>query len=114
MSKLCDQVIGTLRDAFPQMRIVTEYSVLYNKQRLFVDIWVPQLFLAIEVHGRQHDEYVRHFHNDAAGFAASKKRDALKEEWAKTEGVTYVVLRENQLPVTKETLLEIISNEGNN
>lgn len=108
MSNLCDQVIETFKLVFPEIIIKTEKHVEYKGQRLYIDIWVPQFGLVIEVHGRQHDEFVKHFHVDANGFNASKKRDALKEDWARENNYTFVPLRENQLPVTEESLLEIL------
>ena len=112
MSKLCDQVVETLRGIFPQMRIIREEYVLFRNQRLFLDIFVPQLSLVIEVHGRQHDEFVGHFYGTVDKFRAARRRDSLKEEWVAENGYTWVVLREQQLPITPERLLEIIDEVG--
>jgi very-short-patch-repair endonuclease len=108
MSKLCDQVVAAFKAAFPQMRVEREAHIRYRNQRLFLDIFVPQLALVIEVHGRQHDNYVPHFHGSIDGFRAYKRRDSLKEEWAAENGLTFISLRETQLPITTEQLLEII------
>ena len=108
MSKLCDQVIGVLKETFPHLRVKTEEYINYRNQKLYLDIWVPQLSLAIEVHGRQHDEFVGHFHGSASSYRAAKRRDSLKEEWAGEQDITYVVLREHELPITAEKLLEKI------
>jgi hypothetical protein len=113
MSKLCDQVVEALRGAFPQIRIKREEYVSFRNQRLFLDIFVPQLALVIEVHGRQHDNFVEHFHGSIENFRSSRRRDSLKEEWAAESGYTWVVLREHQLPITSEQLLEIIDEVGN-
>lgn len=109
MSKLCDQVVSVLREVFPYIRIKTEQFVSFRNQRLFLDIFVPQLNLVIEVHGRQHDEFVDHFHGSASGFRESRRRDSLKEEWVAEQGLTFVVFREHELPVTPESLLEKIN-----
>ena len=114
MSALCDQVIETLQSIFPEIKIKVEKSVVYNGQRLYIDIWVPQFDLVIEVHGRQHDEFVKHFHGDAAGFKASKRRDSLKEDWALENEYIFVAIRESDLPVTKESLLEILHEANDN
>jgi len=114
MSKLCDQVIGVIREVFPDILVKTEVCVYHNNQRLFLDIYLPQLGIAIEVHGRQHDVFVEHFHGDDAGFRQYRKRDRIKEEWALVNGYTLVVLREKDLPVTADSLLEIINESGNN
>lgn len=108
MSKLCNQVIGVLKEAFPCAKIRTEEYVLFRGQRLFLDIFMPQFGLVVEVHGRQHDEFVEHFHGDARGFRESKWRDSLKEEWIAENGYTLIALRVSELPITKEKLLERI------
>jgi len=107
-SNLCSQVVDTVRSVFPEMLIKLEHFVNYNNQKLFLDIFLPQLGLIIEVHGRQHDEFVAHFHGDEAGFRLSRKRDRLKEEWADLNGYTWLALREHQLPITGDKLLEMI------
>lgn len=112
MSKLCNQVIVTLKEIFPHARIREEEYVLFRNQRLFLDIFLPQYGLVIEVHGRQHDEFVEHFHGNAKGFREYKRRDSLKEEWIAEKGYTLVALRVNELPITKEKLLERIDVES--
>ncbi len=90
------------------MRIVREEYVSYRNQKLFLDIFIPQLALVIEVHGRQHEEFVKHFHGSADNFRSYKRRDRLKEEWVAENGYTLIALRSSQLPITPEKLLEII------
>lgn len=113
MSKLCDQVIGVVREVFPELLVKTEECVYYGNQKLFLDICLPQLGVVIEVHGRQHDEFVEHFHGDESGFRQSRQRDRNKEEWADLNGYTLVVLRESDLPVTPDSLLDKINESGN-
>lgn len=113
MSLLCDQVISVVRSLFPEVIVKQEHFVIYNGQKLFVDIFIPQLGIVIEVHGRQHDSFVEHFHGDEHGFKMSKRRDALKEEWACLNGYIMVVLREADLPITAQRLLEIIDERSN-
>jgi len=108
MSKICDEVVATFRILFPEALIRTEEFVNYNNQKLYLDIFLPQFGLVVEVHGRQHDEFVRHFHGDAAGFRSSRRRDSLKEEWIAEKGYTFVVIREKDFPLTPNRLLEII------
>lgn len=108
MSKLCDQVVDAFLGAFPLMRVVREKYISYRNQKLFLDIFIPQLALVVEVHGCQHDKFVEHFHGSVEEFRASRRRDSLKEEWAAEQGHTMVILRESQLPITTEELLEAI------
>lgn len=108
MSKLSDNVLVLLKEAFPFVKIVEEHYVIYKGQKLFVDFYLPSYLIAIEVHGRQHDKFVPHFHGDAAGWSSHRKRDRLKEEWADVNDITYVVIRESDMPKTKDDLLERI------
>ena len=108
MSNLSDQVLSLINKLFPEIKVKKEELVLYKGQKLFLDFWIPQLGIVVEVHGRQHDEFVEHFHGDAAGYRASKRRDGLKEEWAAINGYSFVVIREHELPISEADLLEKI------
>ncbi len=108
MSALSDQVLAVIMELFPQIKVKKEELVMYKGQKLFLDFWLPQLGIVVEVHGEQHDGFVEHFHKDGQGFRSSKKRDSLKEEWVGINGYSFVVIRESELPITKEALLEKI------
>jgi very-short-patch-repair endonuclease len=114
MSKLCDQVLQCLKQAFPEVKVYTEKSITIGNQLLFIDIWVPQLRLAIEVHGKQHDQFVEHFHGTADNFRNCRRRDRIKEEWVASNGYTLVVLRETELPIATDRLLEKIYEKQSN
>ena len=108
MSKLADSVYDLLREALPFVKIQKEYFVEYKGQRLYVDFFIPSYLIAVEVHGRQHDVFVEHFHIDELGWRNHKKRDRLKEEWADVNNITYVVIRSSNMPKNKKELLDII------
>lgn len=104
-SKLANKVKKLLKEAFPFIRIYEEYSIKYQGQQLFVDFFIPQYLIAVEVHGLQHDVFVEHYHRDAAGWQAHKNRDRIKEEWADVNDITYVVIREGDMPKSKEEMI---------
>lgn len=108
MSVLAESIFLLLRELFPFTKIVKEYFITYKGQRLFVDFYLPSFLIAIEVHGKQHDEFVLHYHGSADGWRRHKKRDRLKEEWASVNGIKYVVIREKGAPKTKDDLLRLI------
>jgi len=108
MSILSDKVLVLLKEAFPFVKIVEEHFVVYDNQKLFVDFYLPSYLIAVEVHGRQHDEFVPHFHGNAEGWRKHKQRDRTKEEWAAVNDITYVVIREADMPADKQELLELI------
>lgn len=68
--------------------------------------------IAFEFHGRQHDEYIKFFHNSKAGFRKQQVADFRKAEIADANDVTLVIIRENDFTDwTVEELKEIIAME---
>ncbi len=62
---------------------------------LFLDFLLPQRRLALEVQGRQHREYVPHFHRTPAGYMAARKRDAMKLEFCELNGLILLELNDD-------------------
>ena len=81
-----------LQRIVPNEKVVVEYPV---GERLRLDIYCPAIKVGIEFHGRQHFEYVEHFHSDKQGFLDSQKRDLRKEELCAEQGIALVVFRYN-------------------
>ena len=78
MSKGSEELEALLKQVFGDaVRIVYEYHV---GESLRLDFYLPDYHLGLEFHGRQHREYISHFHGDASGFEASKRRDDRKME----------------------------------
>jgi hypothetical protein len=65
----------------------------HKRSVLYLDFFVPNLMLAVEVHGRQHYEYVPFFHKTKRGFILAQARDEDKTEWCKLNGVEILVLK---------------------
>jgi hypothetical protein len=76
-----------LKKMHPGCTILEEFPC-YGAGRLKLDFFIPSLKLAYEFDGRQHSQYVPHFHGDRKGFANSQLRDADKEEWCQKNGIT--------------------------
>ena len=81
-----------LQNLFPGERVVLEHHI---GERLRLDIFVPAYNLAVEFHGRQHFEFVEHFHGTIYEFRASQERDQRKMELCKEQGIALVVFRYN-------------------
>lgn len=64
-----------------------------KKSVLFLDFFIPNLSLGIEVHGQQHYEYCKFFHKTKAGFLTSVKRDDIKEKWCVLNNIELIVLK---------------------
>lgn len=84
MSKIANNIHDILDEMFPKLsanRVVEEIYINYKGQKLFFDFFVKELGVYIEVQGRQHTEFVKHFHGDKATFNAQKMRDNLKIQY---------------------------------
>ena len=64
-----------------------------KKSTLFLDFFIPNLQLGVEVHGRQHYEFCKFFHKTKAGFLTSVKRDFIKEDWCELNSIELIVLK---------------------
>jgi len=63
---------------------------------LYADFFIPGLRLVVEVHGRQHYEYVNFFHKTKANFLMSKKRDKTKAEFCMVNDLSLAILPYNE------------------
>jgi len=121
MSKLSDKVYDLLKDIFHHNVILKEHYVNYKGNRLFFDFYIKDLCILFECQGRQHKNFVEHFHQDRDGFFESKKRDNLKIEYTEINKITFVTIDYNE-KVTKNVLLrkiikaqsETLKNDRNN
>ena len=107
MSSLSDATYGLLKEVFPHNIILKEYYVKYRGTRLFFDFYIKDMGVLIECQGRQHDEYVSHFHGDKAGFIEQKKRDNLKREYCENKSFTLVEVRSED-ELDKEKLAQVL------
>ncbi len=77
-SKIQFQVGQRLKELYPRDVILEE---VYLPDGFYLDFFIPSRRIAIEVQGRQHDEFVPHFHGSKADFFKSKVRDNNKAKW---------------------------------
>jgi very-short-patch-repair endonuclease len=102
-SHLEETLDAALKELYPFDNIAEDMPIKVRGRTLYVDRVVRGIKLAIEIDGRQHDEFVAHFHGDASGFKSHKERDALKEAWLQANGYSIVRFKHNDT-VTAETL----------
>jgi hypothetical protein len=78
-------------------QLYSKYSVVYEQEipslGLRFDIFIKELGVAIEYDGRQHEEYVEHFHKDINGYICSINRDRRKIEFCLENGIKLVRLK---------------------
>jgi hypothetical protein len=68
------------------MEIILE-EVKVPGHDLYIDFLLPNKRIAFEIQGRQHGEYVQHFHKSPEGFKQSIKRDTDKKRWCEINGI---------------------------
>ena len=83
---------------FHSYRILEEVKLpgstdVHRKGVLYLDFLIPQIKLAIEVHGQQHYEYTPFFHKNKAGFAVAQKKDDDKIAWCELNKVDIIILK---------------------
>ena len=109
MSKIADDVYKELKLLFPYETIEPEYYIWYKGSRLFFDYFLRGMNVLIEVQGRQHFEFVKHFHGDAEAFKAQKYRDNLKREYIEENPeLTLVLFYDKKDKITKELVVQRI------
>ena len=87
-----------LRGRFSGAQIFEEVKIegiVCNQKRtnLYLDFFIPERMVVIEVHGQQHYEYNKFFHKGRADFLRSLNRDEAKEEWCKINSFKLIVLK---------------------
>ena len=89
MSNMATKVQSILLELFPSKpfpRVISEYYVKFKNTRLFFDFYLKELEVLIEIQGKQHTQFVKHFHEDMQAFYRQKSRDNLKIEYAEKHG----------------------------
>ena len=87
-----------LTTIFHSYRILEEVKLpgsteSHRKGVLYLDFYIPQIMMAIEVHGQQHYEYTPFFHKNKADFARAKAKDEDKISWCELNKIDIIVLR---------------------
>lgn len=57
---------------------------------LKLDFFLPRKMIAIEVQGRQHYEFIKHFHGTRDGFVRQKQRDSRKARWCELNNIKLI------------------------
>jgi len=79
-----------LHSLYPTQPILEEVPL--PSEQLFIDFYLPNRKIAVEVHGEQHYQYVQHFHKNPIGFAQAKARDERKRQWCIINNIVLIEL----------------------
>ena len=94
-SKNHKKALEIVRQLLPMVHIYEECKLpLGIKKNIYIDIFIPSFSLAIEIDGRQHSEFNKHFHRDKLSFYRAQKNDRLKEEWCEVNNINIIRLKE--------------------
>ena len=83
-----------LSEKYPHDILLEEFTI--PGSRSSVDFFMPKKKLVVEVQGKQHDEFVPHFHGNtltSKKFIEQNHRDQKKIEWAAMNGFRLVEIR---------------------
>lgn len=91
------KLFRTIKKMFPDLQVIHHGKPDWLG-RMHFDIWIPELKIAIEYHGQQHFEEMKHF-GGAESLEATQKRDALKRSACIREGVRlFEIISLNDVP----------------
>lgn len=86
-------LLDILKKIFSHFTIVQEYAI---GEGLCVDFFIREMKLAVEYDGRQHSEYIPHFHGSRATFAHNKGLDQKKNTICSLNGIILVRFNYNE------------------
>jgi hypothetical protein len=96
-SKLHVRARKILYEMFPTMKILEEVPIKPRGSKTqYLDFYINQIKLAVEVHGQQHYKFNTMFHASARDFLNQKKNDADKQEWCWLNNITHIELPYNE------------------
>jgi hypothetical protein len=98
MSAIADKTADILAKMFPDML----------GSRLFFDFYVRELSIYLEIQGRQHSDFVKHFHGDRETFLKQKYRDNLKIQYVQENDKCLTRFNYDE-DITEELIMEKIT-----
>lgn len=103
------KALSLLREILPGVVIFEEVTL--PGCGLYLDIFMPSISIAVEVHGRQHYEFVPFFHKTKADFLLARKRDRDKLQWCDLNNITLVALPYDKEDQWKNLISSAISQD---
>ncbi len=91
LHKRCREIIQGI---YPTDILVEEIP-LPGSYGLYGDFYLPLRRKLIEPGGRQHSQFVRHFHKNKMGYAKANTRDSNKVRWCELNNIQLIVLLED-------------------
>lgn len=97
-SNLHKKAREVIKDRFYTLQVLEEVIIpVRPKINLYLDFYLPLRKIAVEVNGEQHYSFNSMFHKTRQDFIRQKKRDAMKTEWCKINGIELIVFKFNEI-----------------
>ena len=94
LSKIHLDIVDNIKKAYPFLKVVLEHKMPRTILRL--DIYLPDISLAIEIQGIQHYEMNSFFHKDSSSFLEANLRDKEKRAIAANNNIDILYIKYNQ------------------
>lgn len=107
LSKMHLDIVNNIKKNYPFLKIILEYKMPRTILRL--DIYLPDISLAIEIQGIQHYEMNSFFHKDSSGFLEANLRDKEKKSIAISNDIEILYIKYNQNKYLDVVFLKINS-----
>jgi len=85
-----------LKQLFP-LNVLIEEFLIPGERKLYIDFFLPERSLVIEVHGEQHYKFNPHFYKSKYEFTKAKFRDELKKDFCNTNNLLFIELPFNEI-----------------
>ena len=100
-SKIQRKVKLFLKDYWENCIVYEEFPVYGS--RMTVDIFNATKKIAIEVQGKQHDEFNKFFHKNKLNYLYSMERDLNKKKWLEDNDIQLVEVLEDEVEGLEES-----------
>lgn len=86
-----------LKELYPACQTLEEVKIQIRRgEWLYVDFYIPNFDIMVEVQGEQHYKFSPFFHKTKIDFLMQKKRDREKAEWCELNLVQLIILPYNE------------------
>lgn len=86
-----------IKEVYPLTPVLEEVFITIRRgQTAYLDFFLPQHNLCVEVHGEQHFRFCEFYHKNQMGFLQHKKRDRDKRTWLEINNIKLVEFNYNE------------------
>lgn len=102
------ELIAKILNEKPKKKHTFSWLKSSKNRNMFLDAYFSKSNIAIEYDGKQHREFIPHYHKTKEHFKQSQKRDKRKEKLCKENGIILIRITDEE-PKTKDYLLNKLS-----